>query len=54
VGQAVEQHGVKPRVTQHDFKHAARGGVAPEDSVDLFADRAEHFSLIIPRITMEA
>lgn len=42
VRDAMEQHGVEPWITQHDLEHGARGGVAPEDGIDLFANVAEH------------
>jgi hypothetical protein len=37
---AMQKHGVKSRVAQHDFEHTPRCRIAPEYGVDLLADRA--------------
>ena len=42
VRQAMQQDRVEAGIAQHDLQHAARGGIALEHGVDLFADGAEH------------
>jgi hypothetical protein len=42
VGDAMDQDGVESGITQYDFEHAAGGGVALEDGVELLPDIGEH------------
>jgi hypothetical protein len=38
----MQQNGVEARIAQNDFEHTARGRIAPEDGVELFANVPRH------------
>jgi hypothetical protein len=39
---AMQQDGVKARVTEEDFYRALRGRIATENGINLLPDRSEH------------
>jgi hypothetical protein len=42
VAHAMQQDGVKARVTEEDFYRALRGRIATENGINLLPDRSEH------------
>src|SRR5579885_2249637 len=46
VGEAMEQHSVKSRITKENFQRAARRGVAAKHRIELFPDGGKHWVII--------
>ena len=44
--QPMQQDGVETGITKEDFERALGGGIATEDGIDLFPERAEHGSYL--------